>query len=231
MRLLNHLRPPTAASGCSAFGSSAASDPPVPWAEGIPNTRWALPRLDMTKQGTQRLQYSDVLKGGQFKHGLATIEQCFNLEEAAQQKIHTDGAQGRWSQEVRGRLTRSNSQMSKSNVKEDCALEIDRWAGNWASGKPNARSVHRVHRNPRGLQKRAVGHWHQRDSWAVTANSIARMPLPYQLQEPATLQRRRRMQRRKRRRMTTQAKRRATLFVTLKFEPRDGLDRKSSLTW
>ena len=82
MKLLSHLRPPTAASGCSAFGSSAASDPPVPWAEGMPG--WALPILDMTKQGTKRLQYSDGSKGGQFKHGLATSEQCFNLEEVAQ---------------------------------------------------------------------------------------------------------------------------------------------------
>ena len=162
---MSHLRPPTAASGCSAFGSSAASDPPVPWAEGIPG--WALPILDMTKQGTKRLQYSDGSKGGQFKHGLATSEQCFNLEEAAQQKIHTDGAQGRWSQEVRGRLTRSNSQMCKSNVKEDCALEIDKWAGNWQAQCPicTSSSSERLAEE----SSRRLGHWHQRDSWAVTA--------------------------------------------------------------
>ena len=202
---MSHLRPPTAASGCSAFGSSAASDPPVPWAEGIPG--WALPILDMTKQGTKRLQYSDGSKGGQFKHGLATSEQCFNLEEAAQQKIHTDGAQGRWSQEVRGRLTRSNSQMCKSNVKEDCALENDKWAGNWQAQCPiictSCSSERLAEESSRALApERQLGSDGQALQGCRCLTSCRRAP------GSATLQRRRRMQRRKGRRMTTQAKRR-----------------------
>ena len=116
------------------------------------------------------------------------------------------------SQEVRGRLTRPNSQMGKSNVKEDCALEIDRWAGNWQAKCPicTSRSSERLaEESSRALApERQLGSDGQALQGCRCLTSCRRAP------GSATLQRRRRMQRRKGRRMTSEEAPRCSLLVS-----------------